>query len=115
MMTTPTFQDLIGLTAVGAGSVIAVGLSIARQMLPWWPFHPLGYALATTTSMEYMWCPFFIAWMAKRVTLKYGGIKAYRTALPFFLGLILGDYVIPSLWGLFGLATNSQQYMAFPH
>jgi hypothetical protein len=115
MMTTPTFQDVIGLTAAGAGALIAVGLSFARQMLPWWPLHPLGYALSTTTSMEYMWCPFLIAWIAKRVTIKYGGIKAYRTALPFFLGLILGDYVVPSLWGLFGLATNSQQYMAFPH
>ncbi|MBC8101465.1 MAG: hypothetical protein H7Z41_02605 [Cytophagales bacterium] len=115
MITTPTFQDLPGLGAVGAGALLAVGLSLARQLLPWWPLHPLGYALATTTSMEYMWCPFLIAWIAKRVTLKYGGIKAYRAALPFFLGLILGDYVVPALWGLFGLATNSQQYMSFPH
>lgn len=115
MITSPTFQDIPGLTAAVGGALLAVSLSVSRQLLPWWPFHPLGYALATTSSMEYMWCPFMLAWIAKRVTLKYGGIKAYRTALPFFLGLILGDYVIPALWGLFGLATNSQQYMAFPH
>jgi hypothetical protein len=75
MITTPTFQDLPGLGAVSVGALIAVGLSVARQMLPWWPLHPLGYALSTTSSMEYMWCPFLIAWVAKRVTLKYGGIK----------------------------------------
>jgi hypothetical protein len=65
--------------------------------------------------MEYLWFPFFLAWLAKRITLRYGGIRAYRSALPFFLGLILGDYVVPSLWGVFGMATGYQQYMSFPH
>jgi hypothetical protein len=83
--------------------------------LSWWPLHPLGYALATTQSMDYMWFPFFLAWLAKCLTLRYGGIKAYRSALPFFLGLILGDYVVPTLWGVFGMLTGYQQYMAFPH
>jgi hypothetical protein len=86
-----------------------------RQQFPWWPIHPLGYALALTNSMEYMWCPFFIAWLAKWITLRYGGIRAYRAALPFFLGLILGDYIVPTLWGIFGMITDGQQYMAFPH
>jgi hypothetical protein len=49
------------------------------------------------------------------VTLRYGGIQLYRRFLPFFLGLILGDYVVPSLWGLGGMLTGNQQYMAFPH
>ncbi len=115
MMTTPTLQDVTGMTAAFGGIVIAVGMSLLRQQLPWWPLHPLGYALATTQSMDYMWCPFFIAWLAKRITLRYGGIRAYRIALPFFLGLILGDYVVPALWGLFGMGTGYQQYMAFPH
>jgi hypothetical protein len=57
----------------------------------------------------------FLAWLAKRTTLRYGGIRAYRAALPFFLGLILGDYVVPALWGVFGMASGYQQYMAFPH
>ena len=55
-------------------------LSLARQTFTWWPIHPLGYALACTNSMEYMWCPFFLAWVAKLITLRYGGIRAYRAA-----------------------------------
>ena len=86
-----------------------------RQRLTWWPFHPIGYALATTSSLDYFWCPFFLAWVAKAVTIRYGGIQLYRRFLPFFLGLILGDYVVPALWGLGGMLTNNQQYMAFPH
>jgi hypothetical protein len=115
LIATPTAQDVPGLVAAGVGLLLAVGLSVLRQQLPWWPIQPLGYALALTNSMEYMWCPFFLAWLAKTITLRYGGIRAYRAALPFFLGLILGDYVVPALWGVFGMITDGQQYMAFPH
>ena len=112
---TPTYQDTYGLLAAGVGVLIAVGLSVLRQHFAWWPVHPLGYALATTPSMDYMWFPFLLAWFAKYLALRYGGIRAYRSSLPFFLGLILGDYVVPALWGLFGMLTGYQQYMSFPH
>ncbi|MBC7809291.1 MAG: hypothetical protein H7145_24415, partial [Akkermansiaceae bacterium] len=115
LLATPTGQDMTGLIAAGFGTLIAVGLSVMRQLFPWWPLHPLGYALATTQSMEYMWFPFFLAWFVKRIILRYGGIRAYRTGLPFFLGLILGDYIVPTLWGIFGMLSGYQQYMAFPH
>jgi hypothetical protein len=68
-----------------------------------------------TNTMEYMWCPFLIAWALKTITLRYAGIGGYRKLLPFFLGLILGDYVIPTLWGIFGMASGYQMYMVFPH
>ena len=115
LLVTPTLQDIPGLGAALFGALAAIGFSLARQVFPWWPLHPLGYALGTTQSMEYMWCPFLIAWLAKLITLRYGGIRAYRTALPFFLGLILGDYVVPTIWGIFGMSTGYQQYMVFPH
>jgi hypothetical protein len=114
-ITTPTGPDLAGLTAAGFGIIAAVGFSLLRLNFSGWPLHPLGYALANTESMDYMWFPFLLAWLAKWLTVRYGGIQAYRTALPFFLGLILGDYVVPSLWGFFGMATGYQMYMAFPH
>lgn len=115
LMVTPTYQDIPGLAAAFVGMGIAIGFAVLRQHFAAWPLHPLGYALATTTSMEYMWFPFFLAWLAKLITLRYGGIRAYRAALPFFLGLILGDYVVPTLWGIFGMLTGYQQYMSFPH
>ena len=30
----------------------------------------------------------------------------YRAALPFFIGLVLGDYGISALWSLYFLATG---------
>ena len=59
--------------------------------------------------------PFFLAWFAKRIVLRYGGIRAYRIGLPFLLGLIPGDYIVPTLWGIFGMMTGYQRYRAFPH
>lgn len=115
LLASPTKQDLPGLMAAFVGLLIAALFSYLRQRFVWWPFHPLGYAVAVNSSMDYMWFPFFIAWALKSLTLRYGGIQAYRRFLPFFLGLILGDYVVPTLWGVYGMLSHTQQYMAFPH
>ena len=115
LLATRTPRDTTGFVAAGFGMIAVIACSQLRLGCSWWPFHPLGYALATTNSMDYMWCPFLIAWLAKSVTVRYGGLRAYRTALPFFLGLMLGDYVVPTIWGMWGMVTGQQQYMAFPH
>jgi len=111
----PVGPDRSSLGGMAAGAVIVLTLANLRQALVWWPLHPIGYALAGTLSMEYMWCPFLLAWVAKTCILRYGGVKIYRQAVPFFLGLILGDYIIPVLWGIWGCAAHTQVYMAFPH
>ncbi len=111
----PHGTDSGAIGGMAAGAVIVSALTFLRQWFPWWPLNPLGYALAGTMSMEYMWCPFLIGWAIKLVTLRYGGVKMFHNLLPFFLGLILGDYVVPMLWGIWGMAANTQVYMAFPH
>jgi hypothetical protein len=42
-------------------------------------------------------------------------MAAYRRALPFYLGLILGDYVIASLWTFVGIALGIDMYRCFPN
>jgi hypothetical protein len=111
----PRPPDLTFVTGIGIGLATVAALGLARQRLSGWPLHPLGYAIANTNSMDYMWMPFLIAWVIKALLLRYGGMRLYRAALPFFLGLILGDYVVPALWAIFGAATGQQMYMAFPH
>jgi len=41
--------------------------------------------------MHIYWSPFFTGWLIKTVMLRYGGLKYYRSALPVFIGLIVGD------------------------
>ncbi len=115
LLATRTPRDAAGFLAAGFGLAAVIACSQLRLRYAWWPFHPLGYALATTNSLDYMWFPFFIAWLVKSLVVRYGSIKMYRATLPFFLGLTLGDYVVPTLWGVWGMISGQQQYMAFPH
>jgi len=58
-----------------------------------WPLHPIGFAMAGTGTMNSLWLPFLLAWAIKSATLRIGGMRAYRRAIPFFLGLIVGDFL----------------------
>ncbi|MBI3911207.1 MAG: hypothetical protein HY320_09775, partial [Armatimonadetes bacterium] len=42
--------------------------------------------------------------------LRGAGLRGYRNALPLFLGLILGEFIVGSICNLLGLAFNFQLY-----
>ncbi len=75
----------------GGGAVMAV-LSYLRYRLSWWPIHPIGLPVAYTLPVRLSWFSIFIAWAAKLVILRLGGIGLYRKAQPFFFGLIAGFF-----------------------
>jgi hypothetical protein len=54
-----------------------------------------------------------MAWLLKSVILRYGGPPAYRRLTPFFLGLILGDYLTGAVWAIIGPAIKVQGYQVF--
>lgn len=109
----PKKTDVPGLEGMVVGVVIAMFLTFMKARFLAWPFHPIGYGLAVSFAMDYFWCPALIGWLFKTLTVKYGGIKAYRQVLPFFIGLILGDYVISSIWTLIGWAMGVSTYRTF--
>jgi hypothetical protein len=96
------------------GAAVTGALMALRQQFTWWPFHPVGYAVAGTFTMEWLWFPTLVGWLVKALTIRYGGMKLYRAGIPFFIGLILGDYVIGGLWALIGLAFDIRVYRCFP-
>jgi hypothetical protein len=69
-----------------------LALTLVRATWVSWPLHPIGYAMAGTPTMNSLWLPFLIAWAVKSAVLKGGGMRSYRRCMPFFLGLILGDF-----------------------
>ena len=71
-------------------------------------------AVAGTFTMDWLWFPTLLGWLIKAITIRYGGMKLYRAFIPFFIGLILGDYVIGGLWALIGLALDIRVYRCFP-
>jgi hypothetical protein len=110
----PTRTDVAGMLAMAFGAGVTFLLSYLRTRFIWFPFHPAGYVLANTGTMYWLWCPFLVAWICKVLITKYGGIKGYRAALPFFLGLVLGDYMTSSLWALAGSILGIKMYRCFP-
>ena len=112
-LTQPTPPASEGLNYILGGFALAVVLSLLRANFVWWPLHPAGYALALSFAMEYFWLPVFIAWLLKLLLLRYGGVKLYRQAIPFFLGLILGDYTMGSLWAIIGPSLGIPTYKIY--
>ncbi|MEN6582246.1 MAG: DUF6785 family protein [Armatimonadota bacterium] len=102
--------DWNSIKGVSAGAIITGLLGLFRMRYIWWPFHPVGYAMANTHYMNFTWCPFFVAWLIKVVLIKFGGLKLYKRALPFFFGLFVGDVLHGALFMLVGCFTNLSVY-----
>ena len=109
----PKKTDTPALSFMGVGAAFALFLTLMKSHFLWWPFHPIGYGLAVSYAMDYFWFTAFIGWLCKVLAIRYGGIKFYRQALPFFMGLILGDYVTASVWTLIGWALGITTYRTF--
>ena len=86
---------------LGKGA-FTIGLLLLRQRFVWWPFHPAGYAASSIHFIGLLWLPLFIAWAVKGIALRYGGHRLYSRMMPFFMGLILGEFMIGGMWGLIG-------------
>lgn len=115
LFTSPPPHQNHNLYAVLIGALSGLGLAALRMNLTWWPFHPVGYAVSGSWSMDQLWLCVFIAWLAKAILLKYGGAKAYRPAVPFFVGLIMGDFMMGSFWNIYGIVLETQVYHFWPY
>ncbi len=81
-----------------------------RMRFSWWHLHPAGYVISSTHSMRAYWLLFVIGWFIKWIILKKGGLKAYRAALPFFLGIILGEFIVGGLWTILGAIIQQKTF-----
>lgn len=110
---TPSRPNITQLFYIAGGFLFVLFMQAMRSRFFWWPFHPAGYALAVSYAMDYFWFCFFIAWAAKALLVRFGGMRGHNGAIPLFLGLILGDYVVGSLWSLYGPLQNLQTYKIY--
>jgi len=110
----PSNTDPIRLLFMGIGFCFMVMLVSLRVRFFWLPLHPLGYAMASNQEMSDLWAPILICLLLKWLILKYGGIWSYRRAVPFFLGLVLGDFLMGITWSLLSIALNIRMYQFYP-
>jgi len=93
-------------------------LSLMNLRFSWWPLHPVGYLLVNTTPGQVMWFSIFLGWICKVICLRFGGLSAFRSAKPFFLGLVVGDslaagiaVLISILLSAFGIPYKAMNFM----
>ena len=88
------------------GVVFTLFLSYMRAMFYWWPFHPLGYALCVSWAVSNFWFSCLIAWMVKGLILRYGGMRLYVRARPWFVGMVIGEFGMAAVWTLINALTG---------
>ena len=112
-LVSPRETSVPELGVIGSSFLFTIFLMVMKMRFLWWPLHPGGYVLVSGTGMGGLWFPIFLSWLAKAIVLKIGGVRLYRQAVPFFLGLILGDYTLGCVWSLIGLALQMPTYIVW--
>ena len=101
----PQAADPNRLVFFGIGAGLMALLTFLRYRLSWWPLHPIGLALSSADNTAHLVMPVFVAWAAKSIIMKVGGVQLYQRAQPVFLGLIAGytagvvwSFIVDAIW-----------------
>ncbi|MGY8823077.1 MAG: DUF6785 family protein [Candidatus Latescibacterota bacterium] len=87
----PTDWDKLLYFAIGL--VVYALMALCQYRFFWWPLSPVGIAVAPLWMTRRIIFSIFLAWVCKSIIMRYGGIQAYRSARPFFIGLIAGYFL----------------------
>jgi len=96
---------------IGGSFLFVLIMMWMRMRFVWFPFHPGGYILGVSSgTIDVYWFALFICWLVKLLVLKHGGVKSYRKVVPFFIGLVVGDFVVGCYWGLMSIIVGTPLY-----
>ena len=107
----PEETDLLAMSVLVFAFVLNLVIMLLRTRFIWCPLHPAGYVIGVAPgTTDEIWFPLMLAMMTKWLLLKHGGIAAYRRAIPFFVGLVLGEAVMGCFWPMVSLVLRSSVY-----
>ena len=107
----PSEPNVPAVTFMGVGFLFTGLLWWLRSRFPMFPFHPTGYAVASSMwTFGWLWFSVFISWAAKNLILRFGGIRLYHRVIPLFLGLILGEFMVGGAWVIIRLIWGVSVY-----
>jgi hypothetical protein len=89
-------------------------LAFLRGRFLRFPLHPIGYLVVLMTifynwvspyhkeggEASLVWGGVLIAWLLKKLIIKYGGMHSYKQAKPFFIGLVVGSVLALFAWNM---------------
>lgn len=102
----PGETNIGGIFYTVGGFMFALSLLLLRWRFIQFPLHPVGYVVSSWWTFTGLWFPLLISWTIKRILLSTGGVKLYRRAIPFFIGLVVGDVIVASVISILGLFFN---------
>lgn len=112
------------MTAIGAGFLVVTTMVFLRTRFMRFPLHPIGYLVLLMTIVyafetpyqrvpderpllsSAIWGGAFMAWLIKRLVVKYGGMNVYKKAKPLFVGLIIGAVLSVFFWNMLDLGLS---------
>jgi hypothetical protein len=97
-----------------AGGFVMLILVICYHRFYWWPIHPIGYLTAYSSAMRILWFSFFVGWICNALCMRYGGVGLFKKLRNFFIGLIIGDFLMAGSWAIYGLFSYSS-YLVLPN
>jgi hypothetical protein len=100
-------------SAILISSLLTWLLGWMRWRYLWWRLHPVGYAASLMWAMHYMWFSLFLGSTARWLLSRFGGLRLYRQARTFFLGLILGDFLMMGVWLLIDAVLGVRGFFIF--
>lgn len=108
------YTDFAALRELVIGAGLTVALTILRMRFFGFPLHPVGLAVGTTFMMQFMWLSVFAGWLLKSLVLRFGGRRLYERWIPFFVGLVVGDFVAGTGWVVVGILLQQQVWGFYP-
>ena len=98
---------------MAVGAAVMAALVFCYHRFYWWPVHPLGYLTAYSSAMRILWFSFFVGYLCNSLCMRYGGVRLFRRLQLFFMGLIIGDFLMGAIWAAIGLLTDGS-YQVLP-
>jgi hypothetical protein len=95
------------------GALVMLVLVMCYNRFYWWPIHPIGYLMTYSSSMSLLWFSFFLGWLCSMLCMRYGGLGLFKNIRFFFIGLIIGDFLMAGSWALYGLFSD-YSYVVLP-
>ena len=89
-----------------AGAIIMGILVVCYHRFYWWPLHPIGYLMLYSSAMRILWLSFFMGWAFNALCMRYGGVTLFKKMRYFFVGLIIGDFLMGGTWAIIGFFTE---------
>jgi len=86
----PEPTDWARIMHMGIGAAFMSLLGLLHYRLPWWPIHPVGFAVAGTHPAHMAAFSVFLTWVIKLVVVHLGGTRQYEHGQNFFVGMMVG-------------------------